>query len=42
MQSDVCCCAQVKLLKQIELKNKEHNDRMKSKEREMMQLKKQV
>ena len=33
---------QVKLLKQIELKNKEHNDRMKSKEREMMQLKKQV
>jgi len=31
----------VKLLKQIEVKNKEHNDRMKSKEREMMQLKKQ-
>ena len=33
---------QVKLHKQIELKNKEHNDKMKMKEREMMHLKKQV
>ena len=33
---------QVKLLKQIELKNKEYSEKMRTKEKEMLQLKKQV